>query len=401
MGAISPGTSRPLYPRVNVVASDPTACHSPTPLLGHPMSPNLHPSPPLLCSGRRSLRIDVGGSPRLPQPGYDGSLLRPHIDTATHILYADDPELWPSSPAMHRLRSALLDQFRECGILLKMDKMSTVPMDVPTRWNSTYTMLFVAYKFKKVFDRMVENVQFVEYFEEVDSSEKKKRVGPPMEKDWEKARVFVNFLKRFHDTTLQLIATKKTTSPLIWEGIVAMRTVIDETILDTTNPSLQEIAKRMECKFKKYWGNLEKVNKLIFLGHILDPRYKLQMNGIHLGDMNLDTSKIQSFVDSLKNCLMELYHAYKGNSPLDRINGIDDGDVDKDLMEMYKNDPIKLNYHLKMAQVSMVSKMKRENFMEMLGYCVDGNMHLMVYEFATMGSLNDVLHGSKAISTDY
>ncbi|KAG6467133.1 hypothetical protein ZIOFF_075050 [Zingiber officinale] len=211
-------------------------------------------------------------------------------------------------------------------------------------------------RFKKVFGRMAENVQFVEYFEEVDGSEKKKRVGPPMEKDWEKAQVFVNFLKRFHDTTLQLSATKKTTSPLIWEEIVAMRMIIDETILDTTDPSLQEVAKRMESKFNKYWGNLEKVNKLVFLGHILDPRYKLQMIGIHLGDMKLDASKIQSFVDGLKNCLMELYHAYKGNSPLDHINGIDDGDVDKDLMEMYKNDPIKLNYHLKMAQLRKAQK---------------------------------------------
>ncbi|KAG6502743.1 hypothetical protein ZIOFF_035030 [Zingiber officinale] len=227
---------------------------------------------------------------------------------------------------MAKIKSVIGDQ--------RMDKMSTVPMDVPTRWNSIYTMLFVAYKFKKVFGRMAENVQFVEYFEEVDGLEKKKRVGPPMEKDWEKAQVFVNFLKRFHDTTLQLSATKKTTSPLIWEEIVAMRMIIDETILDTTDPSLQEVAKRMESKFNKYWGNLEKVNKLVFLGHILDPRYKLQMIGIHLGDMKLDASKIHSFVDGLKNCLMELYHAYKGNSPLDHINGIDDGDVDKDLMEI-------------------------------------------------------------------
>ncbi|KAG6534159.1 hypothetical protein ZIOFF_008044 [Zingiber officinale] len=159
---------------------------------------------------------------------------------------------------------ARLDQFRECAILLKMDKMSTVPMDVPTRWNSTYTMLSVAYAFKKVFGRIVENVQFIEYFEEVNGSEKKKRVGPPMEKYWEKAQVFVNFLKRFHDTTLQLSATKKTTSSLIWEKIVVMRMIINETILDTTNPSLQEVAKRMESKFKKYWGNLEKIAKDIF-----------------------------------------------------------------------------------------------------------------------------------------
>ncbi|KAG6487120.1 hypothetical protein ZIOFF_055702 [Zingiber officinale] len=160
----------------------------------------------------------------------------------------------------------------------------------------------------------------------------------------------------FNQKSLKKSATKKTTSPLIWEEIVAMRTVIDETILDTTDLSLQEVAKRMESKFKKYWGNLEKVNKLVFLGHILDPHYKLQMIGIHLGDMKLDASKIQSFVDSLKNCLMELYHAYKGNLPLDDINGIDDGDIDKDLMEMYKNDPIKLNYHLKMAQVRKTQK---------------------------------------------
>ncbi|KAG6498559.1 hypothetical protein ZIOFF_038279 [Zingiber officinale] len=49
--------------------------------------------------------------------------------------------------------------------------------------------------------------------------------------------------------------------------------------------------------------------------------------------------------------------------------------------------------HYSIKQVSMVSRMKHGNFVEMLGYCVDGNMRLMVYEFATMGSLHDVLHG--------
>ncbi|XP_042466251.1 protein STRUBBELIG-RECEPTOR FAMILY 7-like [Zingiber officinale] len=48
-----------------------------------------------------------------------------------------------------------------------------------------------------------------------------------------------------------------------------------------------------------------------------------------------------------------------------------------------------------LTQASMVSSMKHENFVEMLGYCVDGNMRLMVYEFATMGSLHDVLHAQR------
>ncbi|TVU08763.1 hypothetical protein EJB05_42175 [Eragrostis curvula] len=46
-----------------------------------------------------------------------------------------------------------------------------------------------------------------------------------------------------------------------------------------------------------------------------------------------------------------------------------------------------------LTQVSVASKLKHENFVEMLGYCVEGNQRLVAYEFATMGSLHDILHG--------
>ncbi|PNT70388.1 pto-interacting protein 1 isoform X2 [Brachypodium distachyon] len=50
-----------------------------------------------------------------------------------------------------------------------------------------------------------------------------------------------------------------------------------------------------------------------------------------------------------------------------------------------------------LAQVSMVSRLKHENVVELLGYCVDGNTRILVYEFATMGSLHDMLHGRKGV----
>lgn len=53
-----------------------------------------------------------------------------------------------------------------------------------------------------------------------------------------------------------------------------------------------------------------------------------------------------------------------------------------------------------MLQVSLASKLKHENLVEMLGYCVDGNYRILAYEFATMGSLHDVLHG-KTLSIQY
>ncbi|KAF6162376.1 hypothetical protein GIB67_012524 [Kingdonia uniflora] len=48
-------------------------------------------------------------------------------------------------------------------------------------------------------------------------------------------------------------------------------------------------------------------------------------------------------------------------------------------------------------QVSMVSRLKHENVVEFLGYCVNGDIRVLAYEFATMGSLHDILHGRKGV----
>lgn len=50
-----------------------------------------------------------------------------------------------------------------------------------------------------------------------------------------------------------------------------------------------------------------------------------------------------------------------------------------------------------LAQVSMVSRLKHENFVQLLGYCVDGNSRVLAYEFASNGSLHDILHGRKGV----
>ncbi|XP_010524133.1 PREDICTED: PTI1-like tyrosine-protein kinase 3 isoform X2 [Tarenaya hassleriana] len=50
-----------------------------------------------------------------------------------------------------------------------------------------------------------------------------------------------------------------------------------------------------------------------------------------------------------------------------------------------------------LTQISRVSKLKHENCVQLLGYCVEGNNRVLVYEFATMGSLHDILHGRKGV----
>ncbi|KAJ4892224.1 Protein kinase superfamily protein [Raphanus sativus] len=50
-----------------------------------------------------------------------------------------------------------------------------------------------------------------------------------------------------------------------------------------------------------------------------------------------------------------------------------------------------------LTQVSKISRLKNDNFAQLLGYCVEGNVRVLAYEFATMGSLHDVLHGRKGV----
>ncbi|CAA0811281.1 Unknown protein [Striga hermonthica] len=117
--------------------------------------------------------------------------------------------------------SARLDKFREYAVLEKKDKMSTIPMDVVTRWNATRIMLHGAYKFKGVFARMVEEfTPFKTYFEDG-------RVGPPTDEDWEKAMGFAHFLKKFYDATIKLSATKTPTSHLVLKILINLKFEIE------------------------------------------------------------------------------------------------------------------------------------------------------------------------------
>ena len=44
-------------------------------------------------------------------------------------------------------------------------------------------------------------------------------------------------------------------------------------------------------------------------------------------------------------------------------------------------------------QVSIASRLKHDNVVELLGYCVNGGHCVLAYEYASNGSLRDILHG--------
>jgi pto-interacting protein 1 len=45
----------------------------------------------------------------------------------------------------------------------------------------------------------------------------------------------------------------------------------------------------------------------------------------------------------------------------------------------------------------MVSRLRQDNVVALLGYCVDGPLRVLAYEYAPNGSLHDILHGRKGV----
>uniref|UniRef100_A0A803PZS8 Zinc finger BED domain-containing protein RICESLEEPER 2-like n=1 Tax=Cannabis sativa TaxID=3483 RepID=A0A803PZS8_CANSA len=169
-----------------------------------------------------------------------------------------------------RSSPARLKRFKESCTDTNIESKALLCLDVVTRWNSTYMMLEAAIKFKKAFDNLEGDANYTRYFDE------ERMTSPPSNIDWEKAGIFVNFLKRFYDLTNRFSGSLYVTSNLFLLDILKVQADLT-TMASNPDTLLGTKAISMKRKYDKYWGRIEKLNMLTFIANILDPRYKLEV----------------------------------------------------------------------------------------------------------------------------
>ncbi|CAL8176610.1 unnamed protein product [Prunus armeniaca] len=122
---------------------------------------------------------------------------------------------------------------------------------------------------------------------------------------------------------------------------------------DLRNPTMQRVASLMKLKFDKYWGSLDVMNKLIFLGNVLDTRMKLQMLQISFDNLEVDARKQDEIVKEVVKCLNELYSEYKGVESV--VSQFDEDGIDDEVAQI--GDDVDVTFQL-MQQ--LVQKRKDE-----------------------------------------
>ena len=199
------------------------------------------------------------------------------------------------------------DKFKACVEKVKIASKGCVYLDVPTRWNLTYMMLENAKKFQRAFERLrVNDAQYIRYF--LDDGSGKKILGPPDFEDWDNVKVFVKFLKFFYEVTLRFSGSLYVTSNVFFHELCVMKTELTN-LCESEDPLLSMMARNMHEKFNKYWGDIEKLNLMMFVAVVLDPRYKLRFVNFWFAKWN-PGAVTDNMTKKVKKAIVRMYEHY-------------------------------------------------------------------------------------------
>ncbi|KAK5839264.1 hypothetical protein PVK06_008040 [Gossypium arboreum] len=191
---------------------------------------------------------------------------------------------------------------KECVVVEKIECKKMLCLDVCTRWNSTYLMLDTAQNFERAFERFEE--QDTNFWAELERGE-----GWPSVDDWTNVRDLRDFLEHFYEVTLRISGTSYVTSNNFFDGLSEIDILLRYAQLNS-NVDFNVMTIKMKAKYDKYRGDIDKMNLLMFVACVLDPRQKLKYLEFTLSEMS-SFEKAFEMMKKLKESFYELFDEYK------------------------------------------------------------------------------------------
>ncbi|XP_028116569.1 zinc finger BED domain-containing protein RICESLEEPER 2-like [Camellia sinensis] len=167
-------------------------------------------------------------------------------------------------------------------------------MDVPTRWNSTYSMFEAALDLKTAFHRLGQ----------IDKQYKHN----PSEDEWNVANVICGCLKIFFDATSHFSGTTFPTSNVFFPDICHIQLEMKKWE-QSEYDCIQLMAGPMRVKFQKYW---EECYLVLAIAVVLDPRFKMDLVEYYFGLIyGADANK---HIQRVRNGFVDLFYEYRSDS---------------------------------------------------------------------------------------
>ncbi|XP_060182751.1 zinc finger BED domain-containing protein RICESLEEPER 2-like [Lycium barbarum] len=211
-----------------------------------------------------------------------------------------------------RQSPARLKRFKESCDDEQLSCKKSLCLDVPTRWNSTYLMLSRAVEFENAFSNYASREIGLRHYLENSYVEIGITAGELLSSDWVHVKRITRFLEIFYLLTLKISGSRYVTSNIHFLEICAVAVYLNQ-LMASEDTGLSDMAKKMQEKFNKYWGDPAKMNKIIFISCILDPHYKLESVSYAL--VKIFGEKGPSIQAEVKKYMTSLFSEYvKSNS---------------------------------------------------------------------------------------
>ncbi|XP_054785890.1 zinc finger BED domain-containing protein RICESLEEPER 2-like [Prosopis cineraria] len=224
-----------------------------------------------------------------------------HVRCCAHILNLIVQEgLKVTSSALHKIRESIkfVKASEARSILFKqcveqvgsIDTSMGLRLDVPTRWNSTYTMLESGIEYRRAFTHIAIN----------DTNYKFSLTND----EWARADAMCSFLRPFEKIIRLISGSSYPISNSCFMQISKIEMLLDAN-MKSPDLVIQEMARKMKQKFDKYWN---KYSVILALAVVFNPRGKFYI--IQYCYTKIDPFTCHEKVANIKSKLIFMFNEY-------------------------------------------------------------------------------------------